>query len=112
MKVRKGGQGKPGSKVPVVFPKLIFLYDSDLHGEGKELEWLFDEAIDCTKVAQYPDYLSLDQTAEGEVPNYVGDVFHKWGKIVSPMGKQVSTAHLKSFELFLAGVRVKNLANG
>ena len=108
MKVRKGGQGKPGSKVPVVFPKLIFLFDSDLHGKGKELEWLFDEAIECTKIAQYPDYLSLDQTAEGETPNYVGDVYHKWGKIVSPMGKQESTAHLKSSEPFLAGVRVKS----
>ena len=31
MRVRKNGQGKPGHKVPVVFPKLIFLYDSDLH---------------------------------------------------------------------------------
>lgn len=108
LKVRKGGQGKPGSKVPVVFPKLIFLFDSDLHGKGKDLEWLFDEAIECTKIAQYPDYLSLDQTAEGETPNYVGNVYHKWGKIVSPMGKQESTAHLKSFEPFLAGVRVKS----
>ena len=73
------GQGKPGQKVPVVFPKLVFLYDSDLHGEGKELENLFFKAIECTKIAQYPDYLSLDA-------GYIGDVYHEWGKIISPMG--------------------------
>lgn len=79
LRIRKEGQGKPGAKVPVVFPKLVFLYDSELHGEDKELEDLFNLAIDCTKVAQYPDYLSLDA-------GYIGDVYHKWGKIISPMG--------------------------
>lgn len=79
LKVRMCGQGKPGQKVPVVFPKLVFLYDSDLHGEGKELENLFFKAIECTKIAQYPDYLSLDA-------GYIGDVYHEWGKIISPMG--------------------------
>lgn len=79
LKVRMGGQGRPGKKVPVVFPKLVFLYDNDLHGEGKELEDLFDLAIECNKVSQYPDFLSLDA-------GYIGDVYHKWGKIISPMG--------------------------
>lgn len=87
LKVRKTGQGKPGHKIPVVFPKLVFIYDSEVHGEGKQLEWLFDEAIECTKIAQYPDYLSLDIPEEGETPNYVGEVYHKWKKIISPMGK-------------------------
>ena len=87
LRVRREGQGKEGRKVPVVFPKLVFIYDSELHGPGKELEWLFKEAVECTKVAQYPDYLSLDIPAEGKSPNYIGNVYHKWGKIVSPMGK-------------------------
>lgn len=87
LQVRKEGQGKPGHKVPVVFPKLIFIYDSDLHGEGKELEWLFKEAVECTKIAQYPDYLSVDIPKEGDSPNYVGEVYHKWGVVVSPMGR-------------------------
>ena len=87
LRVRREGQGKEGRKVPVVFPKLVFIYDSELHGPGKELEWLFREAVECTKVAQYPDYLSLDIPAEGKSPNYIGNVYHKWGKIVSPMGK-------------------------
>ena len=30
-KVRKGGQGKKGFKRPVLFPKLTFLYDENLH---------------------------------------------------------------------------------
>ena len=58
MKVRKNGQGKPGFKHPVLFPKLSFFYDENLHGEGQELEWLFNEAIDCSSKAMYPDYIS------------------------------------------------------
>ena len=46
LKVRKEGQGKTGFKHPVLFPKLSFFYDENLHGEGKELEWLFDEALE------------------------------------------------------------------
>ena len=54
MKVRKNGQGKEGFEHPVLFPKLSFFYDERLHGKGKELEWLFDEAIDCSSKAMYP----------------------------------------------------------
>lgn len=80
MRVRKQGQGLPGHKTPVVFPKLVFLYNNEMHGKGKPYEFLFDEAIECTKIAQYPDYLSLDNS-------YIGDMYHKWGKVISPMGK-------------------------
>lgn len=83
LEVRMGGQGKQGAKIPVVFPKLVFLYDKDLHGEDKELEILFDLAIECNKVSQYPDFLSLDA-------GYIGEVYHKWGKIISPMGAVIS----------------------
>lgn len=54
MKVRAGGQGAPGHKKPVLFPKLTFLYDENLHGEGKPFEWLFDEAVECSSKAMYP----------------------------------------------------------
>jgi ribonucleoside-triphosphate reductase len=78
--VRRGGQGKEDGKVPVLFPKLIFLYDSELHGEGKELEDLFDNAVETSKQCMYPDFLSLDK-------GYVADIYHKYGKIISPMGR-------------------------
>lgn len=54
LEVRKGGQGKSGFKKPVLFPKLTFLYDENLHGEGKPLEYLFDAAIECSTKCMYP----------------------------------------------------------
>lgn len=54
LEVRKNGQGKAGFKKPVLFPKLTFLYDEELHGEGKPLEWLFEKAIDCSCKTMYP----------------------------------------------------------
>ncbi|HBJ25370.1 MAG TPA: anaerobic ribonucleoside-triphosphate reductase, partial [Ruminococcaceae bacterium] len=36
--VRRKGQGKKNCKKPVLFPKIVFLYDENLHGAGKPLE--------------------------------------------------------------------------
>ena len=36
LKVRREGQGAPGKKRCVLFPKLVFLYVDEYHGEGKE----------------------------------------------------------------------------
>lgn len=80
LKVRKEGQGKPGHKKPVLFPKIVFLYDEKLHGKGGELEDIFEAGIDCSLNSMYPDWLSL--TGEGYVPS----VYQKYGKIISPMG--------------------------
>ena len=80
MKVRKNGQGKNEFKHPVLFPKLSFFYDENLHGEGKELEWLFDEAIDCSSKAMYPDYISC--TGDGYGPS----MYKKYGTTISRMG--------------------------
>lgn len=80
LKVRKEGQGKPGLKHPVLFPKINFFYDENLHGKGKELEWLFDEAIECSSKAMYPDYISC--TGDG----YDGDIYKKYGTPISKMG--------------------------
>ena len=80
MKVRKNGQGKEGFKHPVLFPKLSFFYDETLHGRGKELEWLFDEAIDCSSKAMYPDYISC--TGDGYGPS----IYKQYGKTISRMG--------------------------
>ena len=86
MKVRAGGQGEKGFKHPVLFPKLSFLYDENLHGEGGELEWLFLEAIDCSSKAMYPDYISC--TGHG----YCGDIYRKYGKTISRMGCRATLA--------------------
>ena len=63
-----------------MFPKLSFFYDENLHGEGKELEWLFDEAIDCSSKAMYPDYISC--TGDGYAPS----IYKKYGITISRMG--------------------------
>ena len=42
LKVHAGGQGKKNNKKPVLFPKLVFLYDENLHGPGKPLEDVFE----------------------------------------------------------------------
>lgn len=80
LNVRMGGQGKEGRKKPVLFPKLVFLYDETLHGEGRELEDVFDLAILCSSKCMYPDFLSL--TGEGYIP----EMYKKYGEIVYPMG--------------------------
>lgn len=84
--VRKNGQGKEGFKKPVLFPKLTFLYDEELHGEGKPLEYLFDCAIECSKKSMYPDFLSL--TGEGYIPS----IYKKYGEVISLMGCRASLA--------------------
>ena len=78
--VRRKGQGKKSCKKPVLFPKLVFLYDENLHGPGKELEDVFEAGILCSSKSMYPDWLSL--TGEG----YVAEVYKKYGAIISPMG--------------------------
>ena len=78
--VRRKGQGKKGCKKPVLFPKIIFLYDEKLHGKGCELEDVFDAGIRCSQKAMYPDWLSL--SGDG----YVAGIYKKYGKIISPMG--------------------------
>lgn len=80
MRVRRNGQGKPGFRHPVLFPKLSFFYDENLHGEGKPLEWLFDEAIECSAHTMYPDFISL--TGDGYAPR----MYRKYGLAISRMG--------------------------
>ena len=75
------GQGKPGGKTPVLFPKLIFTYSEDIHGKGHICEDVFNLATKCSKDTMYPDFLSLDA-------GYVGEMYKKTGKIIAPMGKR------------------------
>lgn len=81
LNVRMNGQGKEGFKRPVLFPKIIFLYDENLHGEGKELEDIFNLGILCSSKAMYPDFLSLTGDS------YVSNMYKQYGSIIYPMGK-------------------------
>lgn len=80
LKVHKNGQGKKGAKRPVLFPKLVFLYDKDLHGPGCCLEDVYEAGIECSAETMYPDWLSL--TGDG----YVASIYKKYKRVISPMG--------------------------
>lgn len=78
--VRRRGQGKADCKKPVLFPKIVFLYDEHLHGPGGALEEVFEAGIRCSSKSMYPDWLSL--TGKG----YIASMYKQYGKIISPMG--------------------------
>ncbi len=83
LKVHSEGQGKNGFKRPVLFPKIVFLYDKNLHGDGSykyPSADVFNAGIDCSSKTMYPDWLSL--TGDG----YVAEMYKKYGMVVSPMG--------------------------
>ena len=80
LNVRRRGQGKAECKKPVLFPKIVFLYDENLHGPGKELEDVFEAGVKCSAKTMYPDWLSL--TGKG----YIASMYKQYGKIISPMG--------------------------
>ena len=80
LNVRRKGQGKKDCKKPVLFPKIVFLYDENLHGEGKPLEDVFEAGVKCSAKTMYPDWLSL--TGKG----YIASMYKQYGKVISPMG--------------------------
>lgn len=91
LNVHKEGQGKKGFKRPVLFPKIVFLYDKNLHGDGSSdypNADVFNAGIECSAKTMYPDWLSL--TGEGYVP----EIYKKYDRVVSPMGK-CKSAHVK-----------------
>ena len=80
LNVRRRGQGKKECKKPVLFPKIVFLYDENLHGLGKPLEDVFEAGVKCSAKTMYPDWLSL--TGKG----YIASMYKQYGKVISPMG--------------------------
>ena len=80
LNTRKNGQGKKTCKKPVLFPKIVFLYDKNLHGKGGVLEDVFEAGLECSQRSMYPDWLSL--SGDG----YVASMYQKYGRVVSPMG--------------------------
>lgn len=80
LRVHMNGQGKAGNKKPVLFPKLVYLYDEELNKPGGVNEDVFEAAIQCSSKTMYPDWLSL--TGDGYVP----EMYKKYGRVISPMG--------------------------
>ncbi len=80
LNVHKEGQGRPGNKKPVLFPKIVFLYDENIHGVGGIAEDVFEAGVECSAKTMYPDWLSL--SGEG----YIARMYKKYGKVISPMG--------------------------
>ena len=76
----QGGQGKPGNKKPVLFPKIVFLYDEAIHGKGGCCEDVFEAGLECSSKTMYPDWLSM--SGEG----YISEMYQKYGRVISPMG--------------------------
>ena len=75
--------------------------DKELHGDGSDKypsADVFNAGIDCSAKTMYPDWLSL--TGDG----YVAEMYKKYKKVVSPMGK-CKSAHVKRYSTAcLAGV--------
>lgn len=86
LKVRQKGY----DGVPVVFPKLVYLYDKNLIDTDPYAADLFNEAIKCSSKCMYPDYLSLTGNIE---QNQVGMEYHLYNKIISPMGCRAYLSH-------------------
>ena len=84
LEVHAKGQGADGHKKPVLFPKLVFLYDSKLHGESCINNDLFECALECSSKTMYPDYLSLERD----------EIYQKYGVAISPMGALAGHEHL------------------
>ena len=80
LEVRKNGQGKDGHKKPVLFPKIVFLYDKNIHDPGCECEDVFEAGVACSAKTMYPDWLSM--SGEG----YISSMYKKYKKVISPMG--------------------------
>ena len=80
LQVHKKGQGREGNKKPVLFPKIVFLYDEEIHGPGKCCEDVFEEGVDCSSKTMYPDWLSM----RGK--GYISSMYKRYKKVISPMG--------------------------
>lgn len=79
LQVRRNGHGK--DRKPVVFPKLVYLYDEKQIESDPHSAELLDVAIHTSAQCMYPDYLSLSSKSGS-----VSKIFQKYGAITSPMG--------------------------
>lgn len=86
--VRTRYEAKSGR--PVLFPKLVYLYNEDLIANDPLAKEAFDECIVCSSKCLYPDYLSLTGNKGN---NAVANEYLKHGTIISPMGCRAFLSH-------------------
>jgi ribonucleoside-triphosphate reductase (formate) len=75
LEVRLKGHGDEGFRKKLIFPKLVFIHNEDIHGDGRKYDWLFDLSINCSSQLMYPDYIGKGHKREGVT--------------VSPMGRHI-----------------------
>lgn len=78
---RMNGHGE--NHKPVVFPKLVYLYEENYLSAFQEARDIFELAIECSSKCMYPDFLSLtgDWTHSS-----VGKQYMENKQVVTPMG--------------------------
>lgn len=76
--------------VPVLFPKLVYLYDENQIDKDNYSKELFDESVKCSAKCMYPDYLSLTGSID---KNAVAQEYANYGTIISPMGCRAYLSH-------------------
>lgn len=81
LKTRMNGHGE--NHKPVVFPKLVYLYDENYLSEFKEAREVFELAIECSSKCMYPDFLSLTGDMEH---NAVAQQYVNHNQVVTSMG--------------------------
>lgn len=81
LKTRMKGHGE--NHKPVVFPKLVYLYEEDCVGGSIEARDVFELAIECSSKCMYPDFLSL---TGDRAHSSVGKQYMENNQVVTPMG--------------------------
>lgn len=79
---RMNGHGE--NHKPVVFPKLVYLYEENYLSAFQEARDVFELAIECSSKCMYPDFLSL--TGDW-AHSSVGKQYMENKQVVTPMGE-------------------------
>lgn len=81
LNTRMNGHGE--NHKPVVFPKLVYLYEENYLSAFQEARDIFELAIECSSECLYPDFLSLTGDMEH---NAVAQQYVNHNQVVTPMG--------------------------
>lgn len=78
---REKGMGK--DKVTAVFPKLVFMYRTEINGDSDSPNYdLFLKSVQCSRTRLYPDYLSYDNPDD----NLLAQIYEDTSETLVSMG--------------------------